>query len=141
MASLETCLARWATGAEPGVTYQGSSVPLVLASLSKGGVTLWQKRCHQPAERQGRARVSARSYRETHLGHFKVLPRFLLGWFLMATGSTAPAPKGNGSAGPSASKLQLRSPTCWRVHLQSPRNVRWFGVCAGGESKSSTSHL
>lgn len=138
MASLETCPARWATGAEPDVTYQGSGACKFVQGL--GDITAGAV---PPACRKAGhvSHVSAGPYRETHLGDFKVLPWFLLGWFLMATGSTAPAPKGSGSAGPSVSKLQLRSPTCWRVHLQSPRDARWFGVCAGGESKSSTSHL
>lgn len=53
------------------MTYRGR-VPLcpglVLASLSKGWVTLQpiprQELCHQPAEKQGRACVSAKSHRE-----------------------------------------------------------------------------
>lgn len=89
---------------------------MVLASLSKGWVILqlipWQELCHQPAKKQGRARVSARSYREIHLCDFNTFPWFLLGWFLTATEYRATASKGNGSAGPSVSKLQLCSPTC-----------------------------
>ena len=56
---------------------------LVLASLSKGRVTLqpipWQQLCHQPAEKQGRACASARSYREIHSRDFDLLPWLLVG--------------------------------------------------------------
>lgn len=95
--------------------------------LSKGWETRQpfprQELRHQPAEKQGRAHVSARPHREIQLCDFDLLPWFLLGWFRIATQSRATAPERRGALAPvfqSCSSAPLRA----GLFTYNPRGTR-----------------